>query len=226
MSPSATQIQQRHRWLQTELCELQNTPLTYNIPATEAEISLCTFNSLNSQNRSSTKSFDDTSSPLPETNNTFTQSNYIYTLPLGPGTAVKIRVTSGDGTYWKHRKREDCWRGKLWALGSLDRRSGSRLLRLLRGHELRTAEGFRRSTLYQPGLNEVWMNSVQMSAAFGIGSMDDFRPWKVLLVLPYSILHWYVQWSRLGGCTLHYVWESRAFMIPSKNLIVYERLYV
>ena len=29
-----------------------------------------------------------------------------------------------------------------------------------------------------------------------------------------------------GGCTLHYVWESRAFMTPSKNPIVYERLYV
>ena len=30
----------------------------------------------------------------------------------------------------------------------------------------------------------------------------------------------------LGGCTLHYVWEPRAFMTPSKNPIVYERLYV
>ena len=28
------------------------------------------------------------------------------------------------------------------------------------------------------------------------------------------------------GCTIYYVWEPRAFMIPPKNPMVYERLYV
>ena len=31
---------------------------------------------------------------------------------------------------------------------------------------------------------------------------------------------------QLGGCTVYYVWEPRAFMTPPKNPIVYERLYV
>jgi len=30
----------------------------------------------------------------------------------------------------------------------------------------------------------------------------------------------------LGGCTVYYVWEPRAFMTPLKNPLVYERLYV
>ena len=30
----------------------------------------------------------------------------------------------------------------------------------------------------------------------------------------------------LGGCTVYYVWEPRAFMTPPKNPMVYERLYV
>ena len=32
--------------------------------------------------------------------------------------------------------------------------------------------------------------------------------------------------QRLGGCTVHYVWEPRAFMTPPKNPLGYERLYV
>ena len=30
----------------------------------------------------------------------------------------------------------------------------------------------------------------------------------------------------LGGCTVYYVWEPRAFMTPPKNPLVYDRLYV
>jgi hypothetical protein len=30
----------------------------------------------------------------------------------------------------------------------------------------------------------------------------------------------------LGGCTVYYVWEPRAFITPPKNPLVYERLYV
>ena len=30
----------------------------------------------------------------------------------------------------------------------------------------------------------------------------------------------------LGGCTVYYVEEPRAFMTPPKNPLVYERLYV
>ena len=30
----------------------------------------------------------------------------------------------------------------------------------------------------------------------------------------------------LGGCTVYYVWEPRAFMTPPKNPLIYERLYV
>jgi hypothetical protein len=30
----------------------------------------------------------------------------------------------------------------------------------------------------------------------------------------------------LGGCSVYYVWEPRAFMTPPKNPLVYERLYV
>jgi hypothetical protein len=31
---------------------------------------------------------------------------------------------------------------------------------------------------------------------------------------------------RLRGCTVYYVWEARVFMIPPKNSMIYERLYV
>ena len=33
-------------------------------------------------------------------------------------------------------------------------------------------------------------------------------------------------YSKLGGCTLYYVWELRAFMTPPKNPLIYEWLYV
>jgi hypothetical protein len=32
--------------------------------------------------------------------------------------------------------------------------------------------------------------------------------------------------AALGGCTVYYVWEPRAFMTPPENPLVYERLYV
>ena len=32
--------------------------------------------------------------------------------------------------------------------------------------------------------------------------------------------------SLLEGCTVHYVWEPRAFINPPKKPLVYERLYV
>ena len=35
----------------------------------------------------------------------------------------------------------------------------------------------------------------------------------------------YLGWW-LGGCTVYYVWEPRAFVTPPKNPMVYERLYV
>jgi hypothetical protein len=41
-----------------------------------------------------------------------------------------------------------------------------------------------------------------------------------------SVAHVPLSTCLLGGCTVYYVWEPRAFMTPPKNPLVYERLYV
>jgi hypothetical protein len=49
-----------------------------------------------------------------------------------------------------------------------------------------------------------------------------------ICVLEPSPIHMLVGFEKyiLGGCTVYYVWEPRAFMTHPKNPLVYKRLYV